>query len=104
MVTISQAILCTKPRMISMHVLLDMDFHTITCTVKVHMSKSLPGFDGYFAMILCFILFYETDGRQANAKAQEVVDHLTNFLSSREETSQPGFEPPTSSIVSTIIQ
>ena len=48
-----------------------------------------------------FILFYfifETEGRQASAKAQEAIHHLTSFPSSREEISQSGFEPPTSSL------
>ena len=31
-------------------------------------------------------------------QAQEAVDHLASFPSSREEISQPGFEPPTSSL------
>ena len=45
-----------------------------------------------------FLFYYETEGRHANAK----------FLSSREEISQPGIEPPTSSLrfgyLSTIVQ
>ena len=44
-----------------------------------------------------FILF-ETEGRHVNAKAQEVVLPPRKFLSSREEMSQPGIEPPTSSL------
>ena len=31
-------------------------------------------------------------------KAQEEVDHMARFLSSKEETSQLGTEPPTSSL------
>ena len=41
--------------------------------------------------------FFETKGRHANAKAQEAIDHLASFLSSREEISQPWLEPPSSS-------
>jgi hypothetical protein len=63
--------------------------------------------------IICFYncnssIFLETKGRHANAKAQEAVDHLASFSSSREEISQPGVEPPTSCLgfwyLSTIIQ
>ena len=42
-------------------------------------------------------LFIETEGRHANAKAQEAVDTLASFMWSREEISQPRFKPPTSS-------
>ena len=45
-----------------------------------------------------FFIFFETEGRHASAKAQEAVHHLASFPSSREEISQPGFEPPTSSL------
>ena len=38
------------------------------------------------------------EGWHASAKAQEVVDHLASFPSSREEISQPGIELPTSSL------
>ena len=47
---------------------------------------------------LLFFYFFETEGQHANAKAHEAVDHLASFLSSSEEISQPGFEPPTSSL------
>jgi hypothetical protein len=47
---------------------------------------------------LFFNLFILTKGRQASTKAQEVVDHLARCPSSREEISQPGIEPPTSSL------
>ena len=40
----------------------------------------------------------ETEGRQANAKAREAVDHVTSFLLGREEISEPGIEPSTSSL------
>jgi hypothetical protein len=54
-----------------------------------------------------FLFFFETEGRQASAKAHEVIDHLASFLSGREEISQPGIELPTSSLrfgyLSTII-
>ena len=45
-----------------------------------------------------FFSFFETQGQQANAKAHEAVDHLASFLSlsSREEISHLGIEPPTS--------
>ena len=42
--------------------------------------------------------FFEAEGRQANAKAQEAVHRLASFPSSREEILQSGFEPPTSSL------
>jgi hypothetical protein len=52
-----------------------------------------------------FYFYFETE---ENAKAYEAVDHLTSVLSSREEISQLGIEPPTSSLrfeyLSTIIQ
>jgi hypothetical protein len=51
----------------------------------------------FFVFFFVFFVF-ETKGQQANAKAQEVVDHLASFMSCREEISQPGFEPPTSSL------
>ena len=34
-----------------------------------------------------FSFLFETEGRQASAKALEAVDHLASFLSSREEIS-----------------
>ena len=34
-------------------------------------------------------IYVEIEGRHANVKAHEAVDRLTNFLSSREEISQP---------------
>jgi hypothetical protein len=50
---------------------------------------------------------FKTEGQHAIAKAQEALDHLASFPSGREEISQPGFEPPTSSLrfgyLSTII-
>ena len=52
--------------------------------------------------------FLATEGRHANAKAQEAINHLASFLPSREEISRPGIELPTSSLrfgyLSTIIQ
>ena len=39
------------------------------------------------------------EGRHANAKAHEVVHHLTSSPSSRVEISQPGIEPPTSPLI-----
>ena len=45
-----------------------------------------------------FFLFFETEGWQASAKAQETVDHLTSNMSSREEISELETEPPTSSL------
>ena len=60
--------------------------------------------------VFFFFLFYETEGRQTSVKAQdERIDHLASFsTSSREEISQPGIEPPTSSLkfryLSTTIQ
>ena len=59
-------------------------------------------------LIMFSFLFVEIEGRHANAKAQETVDHLASFMSSREEVSQLGIKPPTSSLrfeyLSTIIQ
>ena len=56
---------------------------------------------------LFYFLFFETEGWLANTKAQEAVDHLASFPSSGEDISQPGYEPPTSSLrfgyLSTII-
>ena len=55
-----------------------------------------------------FIYFFETKCWHANAKAQEVVDHLAIFMSCREEISQLGTKLPTSSLrfgyLSTIIK
>ena len=34
-----------------------------------------------------FFFLFETKGRQANAIAQETLDHMANFMSSREEMS-----------------
>ena len=44
-------------------------------------------------------MFFHIEGRQANAKAHEVVDHLASILSSREEIWQPGIEPPIASFI-----
>jgi hypothetical protein len=49
----------------------------------------------YFILFLNFLV--ETEGRQAGAKAQGAVYHLASFPSGREDISQPGIEPPTSS-------
>jgi hypothetical protein len=58
--------------------------------------------------IFILLIYSEIEVRQANAKEHVAVDHLTSILSSREEISQPRFEPPTSSLgfgyLSTIIQ
>ena len=55
-----------------------------------------------------FICIFETECRQSNVEAQEAVEHTATFMSSKEEISQPGIEPPTSSLrfgyLSTIIQ
>ena len=62
-----------------------------------------------FKFFYYFIIFYflEIEGRHANTKAHEAVDDLASFLSYREEISQLGIEPPTSSLrfgyLSTII-
>jgi hypothetical protein len=57
--------------------------------------------------IFLFSFFLERESRQAKAKAQEAIDHVASISSSREEISQPGFKPPTSSLrfgyLSTII-
>ena len=58
--------------------------------------------------VFLFILFFDTKAQQASAKAHKAVDHMANFMSSRDEISQLGFELPTSSLrvgyLSTIIQ
>ena len=55
-----------------------------------------------------FIFIFETECRQSNVEGREVVEHTATFMSSKEEISQPGIEPPTSSLrfgyLSTIIQ
>lgn len=57
----------------------------------------------FFFVFFCFLRHKDI------AATQEAIDHLTRFfLSSREKISQPGIEPPTSSLrfgyLSTIIQ
>ena len=42
--------------------------------------------------IFSSLFLLETECRHANAKAQEAIDHLTSFQSSREEISHPGIE------------
>jgi hypothetical protein len=39
-----------------------------------------------------FFFFFETEGRQTSANAQEAVDHLASYLSSREEILQLGIK------------
>ena len=55
-----------------------------------------------------FFLICEIEGRHANAKEEEADNHMPRFLSSREEISQRGIEPPTSSLrfgyLSTVVQ
>ena len=52
-----------------------------------------------FVLYVCFfVLFFETEDQQASAKAQEAVDHLTSFPSSREVISQLGIQLPTFSL------
>ena len=46
---------------------------------------------------VCSFVFFEIEGRHANTKAHDAVDHLTNFPSSREEISQLRIKLPTSS-------
>ena len=47
-------------------------------------------------------IYFEIEGRQTNAvtnaKAQGAIHHLASFPSSREEISQLGIKPPTSSL------
>ena len=45
-----------------------------------------------------FLFFFETEGRHANVKVEEAVDHLASFPSSREEVSLLGIELPTFSL------
>ena len=52
--------------------------------------------EGEASLVLFFS--FEIEGRQANVKAQEAVDHLAGFLLSIEEISQSGIEPATSSL------
>ena len=58
--------------------------------------------------VVIFFFFFETEGRHANAKAQEVIGHLARFPSSGEEISRMEIKLPTSSLrfgyLSTIIQ
>jgi hypothetical protein len=42
---------------------------------------TLRALDMYIVLLLLLLLL-ETKGRQANAKAQEAIDHLTSFQSS----------------------
>ena len=53
-------------------------------------------------------LLFETESRHVNARAREAVNHLASVMWSREEISQSGIEPPTSSLrfgyLPTIIQ
>ena len=55
--------------------------------------RLLPIHRGCFCMIVTIIIiiimikFVETEGRHANAKAQEAFHHLASFPSSREEIS-----------------
>ena len=46
-----------------------------------------------------FIFILEVEGRHASAITQEAVDHLASFPPSREDISQRGFEPQTSSLI-----
>ena len=49
--------------------------------------------------VICIVFYLERQNAdKANPKAQEAVDHLTSLSSGREEISQPGIEPPTSSL------
>ena len=76
----------------------------LTRILHIYLTCLLPFFS-MRRMSLCSLnwehacidsFFFETKGRQASAKAQEVVHHLASFPSSREEISQLGFKPPTS--------
>ena len=62
----------------------------------------------FIVLFILILIFLETEGQEANAKAQEAVDHLANSMSSREEILQLRIELPTSSFrfgyLSTIIQ
>ena len=49
-------------------------------------------------LINFYFLKFEIEGWQAIVKAQEAVDHLTSFSSSKEEILESGIEPPTSSL------
>ena len=76
--------------------------HGAWCFITtLHMWAQVSLYQGFF-------IFLEKEGRHANAKAHEALDHLTCFLSSREEILQPGIEPLPSSLkfgyLSTIIQ
>jgi hypothetical protein len=46
-------------------------------------TTSLPN-----SMDFYFYFYFETEGRHANVKAHEAVDHLVSFMSSRKEISQ----------------
>ena len=45
-----------------------------------------------FDKLLIILFFLEIEDWQASAKAQEAIDHLASFSSSREKILQPGFE------------
>jgi hypothetical protein len=55
-------------------------------------TGSLTRFISSFDFLPFF--FLDTEGQHANTNALEAIDHLTSFVSSREEISQPGIEPP----------
>ena len=63
--------------------------------VRCHTRATLHTFTLYYFI---FIFIFETECQHANAKAHEAVHRLASFLSSREEMSQPGVEPPTTSL------
>ena len=52
-------------------------YRSTMCNSEIYTSKC----------VTIIIYFFETIGRQASAKAQEAVDHLTSFPSGREKIS-----------------
>jgi hypothetical protein len=58
-------------------------------------------------ILFIYLFIYFREGRHANVKTQEAINHVASFLSSREEFFQLGIEPPTSALrfgyLSTII-
>jgi hypothetical protein len=58
------------------------------------------GLCSFCVYFYCYFLSQNADMPQhAIVKAQKAVDHPTSFLSSKEEISQPGIKPPTSSLI-----
>ena len=70
----------------------------------MHIINKKVGLDNW--LVFCYFIL-KIEGCHASANAHELVDNLASFPLDRERISQPGFEPPTSSLrfgyMSTII-